>query len=122
MAFPQRIKDQGNWVENVKTDGCESCHQLGDKATREIEPSTSARSILPLPHGTAAFSPRKSAAMMSSVATRTGRKRMLTGIRRLDRPHQGRRAPALSAAPARHGAQRSNHRVGLGHAEGIFPR
>ena len=33
------IKDQGEWIDRVKTDGCESCHQLGDKATREIPPT-----------------------------------------------------------------------------------
>jgi hypothetical protein len=31
-----RITSQEMWIERVKTDGCESCHQLGDKATREI--------------------------------------------------------------------------------------
>jgi hypothetical protein len=31
-----RITSQEMWVERVKTDGCESCHQMGDKATREI--------------------------------------------------------------------------------------
>jgi len=35
-GISDRIKDQANWVELVKTDGCQSCHQLGDKATREI--------------------------------------------------------------------------------------
>ena len=34
-GISERIKDQGKWVEMVKTDGCESCHQLGDKATRD---------------------------------------------------------------------------------------
>lgn len=29
-----RIKSQAEWVELIKTDACESCHQLGDKATR----------------------------------------------------------------------------------------
>ena len=33
------IKEQGQWIEGVKTDSCEACHQLGEKATREIEPS-----------------------------------------------------------------------------------
>jgi hypothetical protein len=31
-----KIKSQSQWVEWVKTDGCEACHQLGDKATREL--------------------------------------------------------------------------------------
>ena len=30
------IKSQGEWIHMVKTDSCESCHQLGNKATREI--------------------------------------------------------------------------------------
>src|SRR6267378_1024028 len=38
-GISERIKDQGEWIEVMKTDGCESCHQLGDKATREITPS-----------------------------------------------------------------------------------
>ena len=76
-GISERIKDQGNWVENVKTDGCESCHQIGDKATREIEPSLGAFDT-----SFAAWDRRiKSAqvgSMMSAVATRVGRKRMLT--------------------------------------------
>ena len=30
------IKSQAQWLEMVKTDSCWSCHQLGNKATREI--------------------------------------------------------------------------------------
>src|SRR5271165_527843 len=33
------MKSQGQWVEWVKTDGCQGCHQLGDKATRELPAS-----------------------------------------------------------------------------------
>jgi hypothetical protein len=28
----------GLWLRYLKTDGCNSCHQLGDKSTRELEP------------------------------------------------------------------------------------
>src|SRR5713226_2138710 len=35
-GISERIKDQGEWIELTKTDGCEGCHQLGDKSTREI--------------------------------------------------------------------------------------
>ena len=31
-----KIKSQGQWLEMVKTDGCETCHQLGNKYTRTI--------------------------------------------------------------------------------------
>jgi len=30
------FKTQAQWIEHVKTDSCEACHQLGNKATREI--------------------------------------------------------------------------------------
>jgi hypothetical protein len=30
------IKSQGQWMDLVKTDGCYTCHQLGNKATRTI--------------------------------------------------------------------------------------
>jgi hypothetical protein len=76
-GISERIKDQGNWVENVKTDGCESCHQIGDKATRTIPSSLGAFDT-----SYAAWDRRIQSAqvgsMMSAVATRVGRKRMLS--------------------------------------------
>src|SRR5579863_10594423 len=30
------IKSQGQWMDLVKTDGCETCHQLGNEYTRTI--------------------------------------------------------------------------------------
>jgi hypothetical protein len=35
-GISSNIKDQGQWVRQLKTDGCVTCHQLGNKATREI--------------------------------------------------------------------------------------
>ncbi|MFL5533101.1 MAG: carboxypeptidase-like regulatory domain-containing protein, partial [Gemmatimonadales bacterium] len=35
-GIPAEIKSQGQWLDVVKTDGCFTCHQLGDKATRTI--------------------------------------------------------------------------------------
>ena len=35
-GIPENIKNQGQWLHFLKTDSCWSCHQLGDKATREI--------------------------------------------------------------------------------------
>ena len=33
----ENIKSQGQWIrEIVNTDGCTGCHQMGDKATREV--------------------------------------------------------------------------------------
>ena len=35
-GIPENMKAQGQWLHFLKTDSCWSCHQLGDKATREI--------------------------------------------------------------------------------------
>ena len=34
--MPASLKSQAEWLDIVKTDGCLSCQQLGDKATRTI--------------------------------------------------------------------------------------
>jgi len=38
-AMSTTLKDQGMWLRHLKTDGCNGCHQLGDKATREVPAS-----------------------------------------------------------------------------------
>ena len=38
-GMPAKLKSQGQWLAILKTDGCNSCHQLGDKATRTIPPA-----------------------------------------------------------------------------------
>src|SRR6266705_4552018 len=35
-GIPENMKNQGQWLHLLKTDSCWSCHQIGDKATREI--------------------------------------------------------------------------------------
>ncbi len=35
-GMPESLKSQEQWLDIVKTDGCYTCHQLGDKATRTI--------------------------------------------------------------------------------------
>jgi len=37
-GVPVTLKDQGQWLRFLKTDSCNSCHQIGDKATRVLEP------------------------------------------------------------------------------------
>ena len=38
-GIPENMKNQGQWLHLLKTDSCWSCHQMGDKATREIPKS-----------------------------------------------------------------------------------
>src|SRR5437868_1596898 len=35
-GIPVGLQTQGQWLDIVKTDGCYTCHQLGDKATRTL--------------------------------------------------------------------------------------
>jgi hypothetical protein len=35
-GMPETLKSQGQWLDIVKTDGCFTCHALGDEATRTI--------------------------------------------------------------------------------------
>src|SRR5438132_10723746 len=37
-GMPETMKSQGQWLDIVKTDGCFTCHQLGNAATRAIPP------------------------------------------------------------------------------------
>ncbi|HEV2946188.1 MAG TPA: carboxypeptidase-like regulatory domain-containing protein, partial [Gemmataceae bacterium] len=38
-GIPLNMKSQGQWLHLLKTDSCWSCHQIGDKASREIPKS-----------------------------------------------------------------------------------
>jgi len=38
-GMPLALKSQGQWLDIVKADGCFTCHQLGDKATRTLPPN-----------------------------------------------------------------------------------
>jgi hypothetical protein len=37
-GIPEALQTQAQWVRTLKTEGCYSCHQLGNKATRELLP------------------------------------------------------------------------------------
>jgi hypothetical protein len=37
-AMPANLKSQAQWIDIIKTQGCNSCHQLGNLATRVVEP------------------------------------------------------------------------------------
>lgn len=38
-GISEKMKSQAQWIGFLKTTGCEACHQIGDKATREIPKS-----------------------------------------------------------------------------------
>jgi len=77
-GIASNVKSQGQWIrEIVNTDGCTGCHQMGDKATREIPNSILSQTA----DSKAAWDLRLQAcqagAGMSSSFNRVGRKRAL---------------------------------------------
>jgi hypothetical protein len=38
-GIPETLKTQGQWLDIVKTDGCYTCHQLGEASTRTVPPA-----------------------------------------------------------------------------------
>src|SRR5579872_2246344 len=38
-GMPVSLKSQGQWLSTIKTHGCNSCHQIGNKPTRTISPA-----------------------------------------------------------------------------------
>jgi hypothetical protein len=76
-GISESIRSQGEWIRNVvNTDGCTGCHQLGNKATREI-PEALGR----FPNSIAAWDRRiqsgQAGGGMSSRFTQVGRQRAL---------------------------------------------
>src|SRR5688572_4764537 len=72
------IRSQGEWIRNiVNTDGCTGCHQMGNKATREIP-----EQLGKFPSSTAAWERRvqsgQAGAGMLNRFTQVGRQRALT--------------------------------------------
>jgi hypothetical protein len=71
------VKSQAEWIRNVKSGGCTACHQLGNKATREIP-----KSIGHADSSTAAWERRiqsgqAGAGMASGLNSQLGRERAL---------------------------------------------
>src|SRR5204863_6004290 len=76
-GISESIRSQGEWVRNVvNTDGCTTCHQLGNKATREIP-----EALGTFPNSKAAWDRRIQSGQagngMSSKFTQVGRQRAL---------------------------------------------
>ena len=71
------VKSQSQWINVLKTSGCQPCHQLGDKATRELEPQ-----LGQFPNSVAAWDRRlksgQAGTYMSMIVGAIGKDRALT--------------------------------------------
>ena len=120
-GLAEGMTSQPAFISRLKAAGCEVCHQMGNKATREI------------PKALGVFD--SSAGRVGSPrAGRTGRWRHeqraqphgssagAGDVRGLERSDRRRRGTADAAAAARAGAQRGRHDVGLRRTDEIYPR
>ena len=120
--MPANLKSQDQWLDNVKTDGCVVCHQLGNKATRTIPKELGHFKSSLEAWQRRILSGQASEVMIAQLGRARGPARIEV-VRRLDRPdRRGRTAQVQAAAPAGRRAQCRRHRVGLGHAEGLSAR
>ena len=112
-GIPAKLKTQAQWLDVVKTNGCFTCHQLGNKATRTIP-----KELGDFETSVAAWERRiqSGQAMTQMIKPSAGRPAARVQIvRGLDRSHRRRRTARLAAvAAARRRAQRRHHPVGLG--------
>ena len=115
-GMPESLKSQEQWLDIVKTDGCYTCHQLGDKATRTIP-----KELGTFASSTDAWERRiQSGQAMAQMASAIGK---LDTARALslfanwtDRIAGGRTAICAAFPPGRRRAKHRHHDVGLGDA------
>ncbi len=118
-GMPERIRSQGQWIATLKTHGCNSCHQVGNKPTRTISKA--------LGEFDSSY-----AAWMHRLQVGPAAENMVRGINELDTPrllkqfadwtdtHRRRRAADVeAAAAARRRAQRRGDAVGLGRCQDL---
>src|SRR6185369_11406538 len=73
------VKSQGQWIRDiVNTDGCTGCHQMGDKATREIPQSILSKTANSIAAWDLRIKAGQAGAGMSSRFDQVGRQRALS--------------------------------------------
>ena len=116
------VKTQGQWLHLIKTDSCESCHQLGNQYTRTIPPMF-ANFDSPAQAWARRVESGQAGSAMKGGLEPTGRGARHRRVWRLDHSHRERRTPrASAAASAGRRAQRRHHAVGLGRPQSLSAR
>ena len=117
----EHMLTQSHWVDRLK-DGCQLCHQMGNKATREM-PMLNLRDF---DSTLAAWQHRVQAGgsgpMMLGALSGMGSGAGAVDVCRLDGPDSGRRGSAAAAAARGDRAQRRAVDVGLGRPARVHPR
>ena len=97
-GIPVGFKTQQQWLNIVKTNGCGNCHQSATTRRATIPDGARPLRYLAWRRGCSVCSPGRPGTDMVNFITQvtTPDGGHLTGARRLDRPHQGRRAAERS--------------------------
>ncbi len=116
------MRSQAMWLANIKSQGCGSCHQLGNKPTRVIDPK-----LGKFDSSLSAWTYRMQVGPAAEI--------MVRNISQLDSQHAlknfadwtdriaaGELPKSKPARPAGRRAQRGRHAVGLGHADRLSAR
>ena len=115
------MKSQGEWIRQVKSGACLSCHQLGSKGTRELLPALGHFDSSADAWQRRLQSGQAGADMMRAL-NQLGPKRALALFADwTDRIAAG-EVPPAPPRPQGHRAQRRHHGVGLGPSEGVSAR
>jgi hypothetical protein len=119
-GISRNMKSQAEWLRNLKSGGCWACHQLGNKATREIPKNLGAFDSTALAWERRIQSGQAGGNMISGL-NQLGRERALAVFADwTDRIAAGELPPA---PPRPEGlAKRRHHPVGLGRSEGVPSR
>ena len=121
-GMPETLKSQAQWLDIVKTNGCYTCHQLGNKATRTIP-----KEFGHFKTSIEAWERRiQSGQAMTQMVNAIGRLDTQRALKLFadwtDRIAAGELPAAKPTRPARRRAQRRHHAVGLGRSQGLPAR
>ena len=120
-GIPTSVKTQAMWLDGLKTNGCVGCHQLGNKATRTIEPAfkdgdSYSAWVRRVQAGQAQRSMIRNIAV---IGTQSGLKTLADWT---DRVAAGELPEVEARTAAGRRAQYRRHRVGLGQAQDVPAR
>ena len=114
------LTSQAHWITEMK-DGCQLCHQLGNKATRETSGEVR-RAASEYSWVGAAPSGRSARPADERRAESVRPRARVADVRRLVGPHQGRRGSAATATTPRRRTQHRALPVGMGRSKRLHPR
>ena len=121
-GMPEKLKHQAQWLDVVKTNGCNTCHQLGNKATRTIAKQLGEFKSSSEAWQRRILSGQAMTSMLSAVDRIDSNRAMALFGDWTDRIAAGEVPKSKPPRPAGCRAQRRHQRVGLEQSQGLSAR